>query len=148
MKVILLQDVKGQGKKSDIVNVNDGYARNFLLPRNLAVEASEGKLKEISQQKDAQKKKKMREENDAREIASRIGGIRVVIKTKVGEGGKLFGAVNNKDISENMARQHGFNIDKKKIILKEPIKTLGEFPVTIRLHPSIQSTVNVIVQEI
>ncbi|MFZ5631965.1 MAG: 50S ribosomal protein L9 [Bacillota bacterium] len=146
MKVVLLQDVKGQGKKGDIVTVADGYARNFLLPRNLAVEASEGKMREISQQKDAQDRKKKKEEAEARAMAARMEGIKVHVKAKVGEGGRLFGAVGNKDISENLARQHGLDVDKKKIILKEPIKALGEFQVNIRLHPAVQTAVTVVVE--
>ncbi|MHB8157146.1 MAG: 50S ribosomal protein L9 [Desulfocucumaceae bacterium] len=146
MKVVLLQDVKGQGKKGDVLAVAEGYARNFLIPRNLAVEASDSKLKELSNQKAAQEKKKENEEEKARQAASRLEGISVQIKTKVGEGGRLFGAVNNKDIAENLAQQHGIVIDKKKIVLKEPIKTLGEFPVIIRLHPSVQATLKVTVQ--
>jgi large subunit ribosomal protein L9 len=146
MKVVLLQDVKGQGKKGDIITVAEGYARNFLLPRNLAVVASESKLKELSDQKASQARKKEREEDAARQMASRLDGLKVIVKTKAGEGGRLFGAVNNKDISENLSRQHGIDIDKKKIVLKEPIKTQGEFPVSIRLHPAVLVHVNVVVQ--
>ncbi|MFZ5647389.1 MAG: 50S ribosomal protein L9 [Bacillota bacterium] len=146
MKVVLLQDVKGKGKKGDIVTVAEGYARNFLLPRNLAVEASVGKLKELSDQKAAQERKKSKEEEQARLTASKIEGIKVHVKSKVGEGGKLFGAVNNKDISENLSRQHGIDVDKKKIFLKDPIKTAGEFPVTVKLHPTVQAVIHVIVQ--
>ncbi|MFZ5645035.1 MAG: 50S ribosomal protein L9 [Bacillota bacterium] len=146
MKVVLLVDVKGQGKKGDVINVAEGYARNFLIPRNLAVEASESKLKELSQQKAAQDRKKEKEEESARLLASRMEEIKLVIKTKVGEGGKLFGAVNNKDISEGLASQHGIEIDKKKIGLKEPIKAAGKYPVNIRLHPAVQVNIEVIVQ--
>jgi large subunit ribosomal protein L9 len=146
MKVVLLQDVKGQGKKGDILNVANGYARNFLLPRNLAVEASDSKLKEISQQKAALDRKRKKDEESARALASRLEGLRVHVKTMVGEGGRLFGAVNNKDISENIALQHGIEVDKKKILLKDPIKTLGEFPVSIRLHPEVQAAVTVVVE--
>lgn len=146
MKVVLLQDVKGQGQKGDIINAAEGYARNFLIPRNLAVVASESKLKELSDQKAAQIRKKEREEDDARQMAARLEGLKVVVKTKAGEGGRLFGAVSNKDIAENLAQQHGINIDKKKIVLKEPIKSQGEHSVNIRLHPSVQASVNVLVQ--
>lgn len=146
MKVVLLQDVKGQGKKGDVITVAEGYARNYLLPRNLALEASESKMKEITQQKAAQDRKKKKEEEQAAAYATRIEGIKVLIKTRVGEAGKLFGAVSNKDIAENLAQQHGIDIDKKKIILKEPIKTLGEFPVAVKLYPSVQATINVIVE--
>ncbi len=146
MKVVLLQDVKGQGKKGDIINVAEGYARNFLLPRKLAVEASEAKLKEISQQKAAQERKKIREEEEARAAAARLEGVRVRVPTRVGEGGKLFGAVSSKDIAESLAQQHRIDLDKKKIVLKEPIKTLGDHPVTVKLHPSVQATVTVVVE--
>ncbi|HBV97900.1 MAG: 50S ribosomal protein L9 [Peptococcaceae bacterium BICA1-7] len=146
MKVVLLQDVKGQGKKGDIVTVAEGYARNFLIPRNLAVVASESKLKELSDQKASLARKKEKAEDEARLMAAQMEGLKVIVKTKAGEGGRLFGAVNNKDISERLAAQHGIDIDKKKIILKEPIKTQGEFPVNIRLHPSVQASINVVVQ--
>jgi large subunit ribosomal protein L9 len=146
MKVILLQDVKGQGQKGDIISVAEGYARNFLIPRNLAVEASEAKLKEISLQKTAQDKKRRKEEDEARAMAASLEGAGVIIRNRVGEGGKLFGAVSNKDIAECLARQHGLDLDKKKITLKEPIKTLGDHPVTIKLHPAVQVTINVRVE--
>ncbi|MFZ5597849.1 MAG: 50S ribosomal protein L9 [Bacillota bacterium] len=146
MKLILLQDVKGQGKKGDVIDAADGYARNFLLPKKLAVEASENKMKELSMQKAAQERKRNKEEEEARLTASRMEGMKVLIKTRAGEGGKLFGAVNNKDISDNLSQQHGINIDKKKIVLKEPIKTQGEFPVVIKLHPAVQAQITVIVQ--
>lgn len=146
MKVVLLQDVKGQGKKGDIVTVAEGYARNFLIPRKLAVVASESKLKELSDQKASQVRKKEKAEDEARLMAARMEGLKVIVKTKSGEGGRLFGAVNNKDISENLAAQHGINIDKKKIILKEPIKTQGQFPIIIKLHQAVQASINVVVQ--
>jgi len=146
MKVVLLQDVKGQGKKGDIVTVAEGYARNFLIPRSLAVVASESKLKELSDQKASQARKKEKAEDEARVMAARMDGLKVIVKTKAGEGGRLFGAVNNKDISEHLAAQHGIDIDKKKIILKEPIKTQGEFPISIRLHQAVQASINVVVQ--
>lgn len=146
MKVVLLEDVKGQGKKGDVITVAEGYARNYLIPKKLAVEATEAKLKEISQQKAAQAMKRKKEEEEARATAARMEGIKVHIKTKVGEGGKFFGAVSNKDIAEGLAQQHGFKLDKKKIMLKEPIKTLGEHPVTVKLHPSVQATIIVLVE--
>ncbi|KJS18176.1 MAG: 50S ribosomal protein L9 [Peptococcaceae bacterium BRH_c4b] len=145
MKVILLQDVKGQGKKDQIVNVSDGYARNFLIPRGLAVEATEGKVKDLARQTAYADKKKSQEEDAARGLAARMSGLTVQVSGKAGEGGKLFGAVGNKDIAEALEKQHGFNIDKKKIILKEPLKTLGVFPVTIKLHPVAQVEIQVAV---
>jgi len=146
MKVVLLQDVKGQGKKGEVVNVAEGYARNFLLPRKLAVEASESRLKELSQQQASQDRKKQKEEDQSRAIAARLEGIKVQVRAKVGEGGRLFGAVSNKDVAENLARQHGIDLDKKKIVLKDPIKNLGDFPVTVKLHPAVQATITVVVE--
>jgi|AGTN01.1.fsa_nt_gi ribosomal protein L9 len=145
MKVILLQDVKGQGKKDQTVNVSDGYARNFLIPRGLAVEATEVKLKELARQKAYEDKKKQLEEESARELARKLSGLTVKVAGRSGEGGKLFGAVGNKDIAEALEKQHGLGVDKKKIILKEPFKTLGVFPVTVKLHSAVQAEIQVAV---
>ncbi len=148
MKVVLLEDVKGKGKKNDVINVADGYARNYLFPKNLAVEATPAKLREISLQKAAYERQKKQDMEDAKALAAKIEGIKVHVKTKVGEGGKLFGAISNKDIAESLAEQHGFNIDKKKIVLKEPIKNLGEHPVSIKLHTDVQAKITVVVEAI
>ncbi|GBF32487.1 LSU ribosomal protein L9p [Desulfocucumis palustris] len=145
MKVILLQDVKGQGKKDQTVNVSDGYARNYLIPRGLAVEATEVKLKDLARQKAYEDKKKQQEEESAKALAGELSGITVKVTGKAGEGGKLFGAVGNKDISEALEKQFGLGVDKKKIILKEPLKTLGVFPVTVKLHSSVQAEIQVAV---
>jgi large subunit ribosomal protein L9 len=145
MKVILLQDVKGQGKKDQVVNVSDGYARNYLIPRGLAVEATEGKVRELARQTAHADKKKKQEEDAAREVAARLGGLTVKVGGKAGEGGKLFGAVGNKDIAEALEKQHGFIVDKKKILLKEPLKNIGVFPVTVKLHPVAQAEIQVAV---
>lgn len=145
MKVVLLQDVKGQGKKGQVVNVSDGYARNFLIPRGLAVEATEGKLKELAQQKATADRRKQREEDDAKSLAAKIEGQTVNIKAKVGEGGRLFGAVSNKDVAEALEKQLGFSVDKKKVLLKEPIKSLGVFTVSLKFHPAVQADVQVAV---
>ncbi|GAB6159107.1 50S ribosomal protein L9 [Desulfotomaculum varum] len=143
MQVVLLQDVAKLGKKGDIVNVTEGYARNFLFPRNLASPASQGKLKEIAVQKQAQAAKKQKEEQEARELAAKINDLTVVLKAKVGEGGRLFGAVSSKDIADGLKDQFGYQIDKKKIALKEPIKTLGYHKITVKIHPVAQAEINV-----
>ncbi len=143
MKVVLLQDVKGKGKKDQVVNVSDGYANNFLFPRGLAALATEGKLKELSRQKALEEHRKAEEKKIAQELAAKMADLQVKIVGKVGEGGKLFGAINNKDIGEELEKQFGYVIDKRKIVLKEPIKTLGEFPVIIKLHQSIQVEIKV-----
>lgn len=145
MKVILLQDIKNVGKKGDVVNVAEGYARNFLIPKKMVAEASTGKLKDLATQKSIEDKKRQKIEENARELASRLKGLTVKIATKVGDGGKLFGAVSNKDISDALDNQHKIKIDKKKIVLKEPIKLLGQHPITIKLHPAVQAEINVAV---
>lgn len=145
MKVILLQDVKAQGKKGQVLNVSDGYARNFLIPRGLAVEATEGKLKELARQKASSDRKKQQEEDESKNLAAKIQGLTVNITAKVGEGGKLFGAVSNKDISEALEKQYGYKVDKKKILLKEPIKNLGVHTVTLKLHAAVQADIQVAV---
>lgn len=143
MKVILLKDVPGQGKSGEVVNVAEGYARNYLFPRGLASEASKGRMKELAdrQQATALKEEKVRQE--AREMASRLNELTVVIKTKTGEGGRLFGSVNNKDIADALALQHKVQLDKKKLVVKEPIKQLGVYPVTAKLHPAVQAEIKV-----
>ncbi len=138
MKVILLQDVKGQGKKDQVVNVSDGYARNFLIPRGLAVEATTSKIKEVARHKELEDKRKQEEAAAAREQASKMKDILVTVMGKAGEGGKLFGAIGNKDIVDALEEQHGIVIDKRKVILKDPIKSLGEYTVTVKLHPVVQ----------
>ncbi|NTW05567.1 MAG: 50S ribosomal protein L9 [Peptococcaceae bacterium] len=148
MKVVLLEDVKGQGKKGDVVNVAEGHARNFLLPRKLAVEATPVKLREISQQKAASERQRSQELEKAKEMGTSIEGLKVTLKAKVGEGGKLFGAIGNKDVAEGLLEQHGLNIDKKKIILKDPIKTLGEHEIVVKLHSTVQANILVSVEAI
>jgi len=139
MKVILVADVKSLGKKGDLVQVADGYARNYLLPRGLATEATEGKVKQLAQQQASAAKKKMKEEEKSKELAARLDGLTVRVCGKAGEGGRLFGSVNNKDIAEALEKEHGIEIDKRKILLTEPIKKLGTYPVEVKLHPQAQA---------
>lgn len=143
MKVILLKDVSGQGKRGDTVNVAEGYARNYLLPRGLATEASAGKMKELAERRQAQALKEQKIEQEARELAASLDKVTVVIKTKTGEGGRLFGSVNNKDVADALAAQHKITLDKKKLVVKEPIKQLGAYSATARLHPSVQAEIKV-----
>ncbi|MGB9825699.1 MAG: 50S ribosomal protein L9 [Desulfofundulus sp.] len=145
MKVILLEDVKNLGSRGSVVNVSDGYARNFLIPRGLAVEATPGKMKELAQQKAVEARKRQEAEARARDLAARLDGLTVQIKARVGEGGRLFGAVSSKDIAEALEQQYWVTIDKKKILLKEPIRQLGEQTLVIKLHPSVQAQVKVAV---
>ncbi len=143
MKIILLKDVPGQGKRGDMLNVAEGYARNYLLPRGLAAEASQGKMNELAVRRQAQAAKEEKIEQEARELAARLDNITVVIKAKTGEGGRLFGSVNNKDVSDAMASQHKITLDKKKLVVKEPIKQLGVYTAIAKLHPNIQAEIKV-----
>lgn len=143
MKVILSQDIKGTGNKGDVINVSDGYARNFLFPRNLAVEATDGAMKAVKQKKDAEAHRRAVSEQSAREIAARVKEMTVVIRAKAGEGGRLFGSVTGKEIAEELLAQHHIEVDKKKIEMDEAIKTVGMHEVKLRLFAGISSTLKV-----
>lgn len=143
MKVILREDVKNLGKKGDIVEVSEGHGRNYLIPRGLAVPVSRGVLKEVSLIADGRAKKEERLLKNARDLASRLSGMTVTVTTRAGEGGKLYGAVTSRDIAAGLERLLGRQFDRKKIELPEPIKTLGVYPVQIRLHPGVQVDIQV-----
>ena len=143
MKVILNQDIKGTGKKGDLINVSDGYARNFLFPRHLAVEATDGAVKAVQQQKDAEAHRKAVNEKSAREIAARIKELTVEIRVKAGDGGRLFGSVTGKEIAEGLLAQHHIEVDKKKIEMDEAIKTTGLHEVKLRLFAGVSQTLKV-----
>jgi len=143
MQVILLEDIKKLGEKGQVIKVAEGYGRNFLIPKGLAVEASQGKLKDLEKQNQIQAAHRKQMEDEAKLLGEQLEGLKLVMKAKVGEAGKLFGAINNKDIAECLQKKHSFMVDKKKIILKAPIKALGEYSVTIKLHPLVQAQINV-----
>ena len=147
MKVILQQDVKGQGKKGQMVEVSDGYARNFLLPRKLAVSATADNINTMKQQEKARKAQEAAEKAQAEATAKQLEGLMVKITAKAGEGGRLFGAVTAKEISECLAQQHGLNIAKTKLVLDEPIKACGGYKIKAKLGYEIVGTVNVMVVE-
>ena len=147
MKVILQQDVKGQGKKGQMVEVSDGYGRNFLLPRKLAVEATADNLNTMKMQEKAKKAQEAAEKAEAQAIAKQLEGLTVKVSAKAGEGGRLFGAVTAKEISEALNAQHGLNIAKTKIVLDEPIKSCGGYQLKCKLGYEITGTVNVVVTE-
>lgn len=147
MKVILLQDVKKIGSKGEVIKVAEGYARNFLFPRKLAVEATEGHLKDLEQKKASEVRKKAQLHEEAKQLAEKLEALSVKITTKVGEGGRLFGSITSKDIADAIKLQHKIDIDKKKIILDNPVKSLGTYTVAIKLHPEIQAKVTVQVVE-
>ncbi|HBG01281.1 MAG TPA: 50S ribosomal protein L9 [Firmicutes bacterium] len=143
MKVILTQDVKNIGKKGDVVNVAEGYGRNFLLPRGLAVPASAGNLRQVAEHAKAESSRANRELNEAEKIGAAIAEKSIQVKAKVGEGGRLFGSVTTQEIADQLRRQFSVEIDKRKIDVKEPIKSLGSHPVTVKVHPKVHVSVTV-----
>ena len=147
MKVILMQDVKGQGKKGQLVDVSDGYGRNFLLAKKLAVLATPENLNTIKQQEKARKAQEAAEKAEAQEIAKKLESLTVKIVAKAGEGGRLFGAVTAKEVSEALNAQHGISIAKAKLVLEEPIKSCGGYKIRAKLGYEISGTVNVLVAE-
>lgn len=148
MKVILQQDVKGQGKKGQMVEeVSDGYARNFLLPRKLAVSATADNINTMKQQEKARKAQEAAEKAQAEATAKQLEGLMVKITAKAGEGGRLFGAVTAKEISEALAEQHQVEIAKTKLVLDEPIKACGGYQIRAKLGYEVVGTVNVMVAE-
>lgn len=147
MKVILLQNVKALGKKGEVVNVNDGYARNFILPKKLGVEANGKNLNDLKLQKNNEAKVAQEHLDAAKKLAEELKAGKVVLTMKVGEGGRTFGSVSSKEIAEAVKEQMHLDIDKKKIQLKEQIKTLGTHIVSVKLHPEVTAELNVSVKE-
>ena len=147
MKVILLENVKSLGKKGEIVNVNDGYARNFILPKKLGVEATGKHLNDLKLQKNNEKKVAQENLDAAKELAAELSAGKVELAIKVGEGGRTFGSVSSKEIAVAVKDQMQLDIDKKKIQLKESIKSLGTHIVTVKLHPEVSAELKVVVKE-
>lgn len=147
MKVILLQDVKSLGKKGEIVNVNDGYARNFILPKKMGVEATGKNLNDLKLQKNNEKKVAQEQLEAAKVLAEKLGQGKVELAIKVGEGGRAFGSVSSKEIAAAVKEQMGLDVDKKKIQLKETIKSLGIHIVPVKLHPEVTAELKVTVKE-
>ncbi|MFZ7102946.1 MAG: 50S ribosomal protein L9 [Peptococcaceae bacterium] len=143
MKVILQEDIKALGKKGQIVEVKEGYARNFLLPKKLAVEANDNNVKELKRQAKIKEERAEKEKQEAEKLAAKISKAAVTLKVKSGDNGKLFGAVTSKDIADNLAKEHKLKIDKRKIDLSENIKTIGEYDVKIKLHPQVATELKV-----
>jgi len=138
VKVVLLKDVSGLGARGEVVKVAEGYARNYLIPKGLAEVATEGRLKEIARRDRARERKADRLAAQAHRVAAQLEGLTVRVPARAGEGGKLFGSVGNKDIARVLAFRYNLKIERKKLELKEPIKSLGKFPVLARLHPGVQ----------
>lgn len=148
MQVILKQDVKGTGKAGDIVKVSDGFARNRLIPQGLAIEATEGNLKAAKREAAARSERQAEERAAADELAKALEAKTVTIRTKVGEGGRLFGSITSMDIAEAIQEQTGLDIDKKKIILEKPIKEIGRTEINIKVYPEVTAKMTVEVSEI
>ena len=146
MRVILKREVRGLGRPGEVKDVADGYAQNFLLPRGLAIEATAGELKHLAQERQADKAKKDRAHADAEELAKRLSDTTLVFKLKAGEQGKTFGSVTNKDIAEALQREHKVDVDRTKVHLPEPLKSLGVHKVEIRLLTDVRASVTVAIE--
>jgi large subunit ribosomal protein L9 len=143
MKVILLDNIKGVGKKDEIINASDGYARNFLFPKKLAVEANNENMSKLKAKKQSEQYKKDVNKENAEKIAKKLDDITLTIKVKAGENGKIFGGVTSKEISEELKKQYKIDIDKKKIILNENIKNLGSFDISMKLFEGVTGKLKV-----
>lgn len=146
MKVIFMKDVKGKGKKGEVKNVSDGYARNYLLKNNIAVEATQGNLKGLEAQKRKQQQLEQEEKEEAMQLKDKLAELTVEIEAKSGEG-KLFGSITSKQIAEALQKEHGYKLDKRKIELDQPIKSLGYTVVPVKLHPEVSGSIKVHVVE-
>ncbi|KWX79439.1 50S ribosomal protein L9 [Paenibacillus riograndensis] len=147
MKVIFIKDVKGQGKKGQVKEVSEGYASNFLLPRGLVRPATEGNVKTLENQAAAEKRRKDQEKEEAVQLGKKLDELTLTLKAKAGEGGRLFGAITSKQIGETLAAAHGITIDKRKIELSDPIRHVGTFQVTVKLHTEVKANLTVQVTE-
>lgn len=143
MKVILLTDVKGSGKKGDVINCSDGYARNFLLPRKLAVEATSGNMTELNNQKASVEHKRAVNRENSEELKKRLEAAKIILEAKCGDNGKLFGAITSMDIEKAVKKQLGIEIEKRKIVLSEGIKTTGEYEVSVKLFEDISAKLKI-----
>lgn len=147
MKVIFQKDVKGKGKKGEVKNVSDGYARNYLLKNNLAIEATPGNMKGLEAQKNKEKQKEQQIIDDAEKLKEKLANMEVKVKTKAGDAGRLFGSITSKQIAETLNKDHKIKIDKRKIELDQPIRSLGYTNVPVKLHPDVTGTIKVHVIE-
>lgn len=145
MKVLLLQDVKGQGKKGQIINVSDGYANNFLFKKGLGTLATADTVNSVAIHDKAVERQKAEEKAAAIDLAKKLDGKTITVTSTKGANGKMFGSITNKEIAEELAKT-GFNFDKKQIVLKSPIKTVGNYTVTVKVYAEISATVTVVVE--
>lgn len=147
MNVILLKDIKGTGKKGEVINVSDGYARNYLFPKKLASEANNNNLKVLNEKKKSQEIKEQKEYELAVELGKKMEELNVTMYSKAGEGGRLFGSITAKDIADELKKKHEINIDKRKILLEDPIRSLGSRFVEMKIHPKVTTKIRVDVRE-
>jgi large subunit ribosomal protein L9 len=147
MKVILLKDIKGTGNRGDVINASDGHARNYLIPRGLAKEATDGSVKELEHQNAMKAKKEQDALAAAIAHAAEMDKMEVTFKTKAGDGGRLFGSITSKDISDLLKKTYNLDIDKKKIVLENPIRTLGTTKIQIKVYPKVSAHIHVHVVE-
>lgn len=147
MKVILLKDIKGTGKKGDVKEVSDGYARNFLFPKKLAVQAGNTELKELKEKQTSQQIKEQKEYEAAVELGKKMEEMNITMYSKAGDGGRLFGSITSKDIAEQLKKQHSIEVDKRKVMLDEPIRALGSRFVEIKIHQKVTTKIRVDVRE-
>ena len=143
MKVIFLKDMKGQGKKGEVKEVSEGYATNFLFKQGIAKTATDGNIKSLDQQKQSEVRKKDKEKEEAKALAAKLGEITIEMKHKAGEGGRLFGSITTKQIAEELEKKHLIVIDKRKMLLEEPIRTVGIISIPVKLYPEITGTLKV-----
>lgn len=143
MKIILQQNVKKLGNKGDVIEVSEGYARNFLLPKKYAVEATSTNLNSVNLKKKSEERKQQQIVDEAKLMAAQLAKIEVTLAVKIGEGGKLFGSVTSKDIADMLKSTHSIDLDRRKIELKESIKGVGDYEALIRVHPEITSKIKV-----
>lgn len=146
MKVILLKDIKNVGRKEEIINANDGYARNYLFPKNLAIEATKDNLLKLQAKKKSLENKKQAEIDANKKIAEKLSKITLTIRAKAGANGKIFGGITSKEVSDELKKQQNVDIDKKKIVLKETIKTLGEFTAEIKFGDGVNCKLTIHVE--
>lgn len=147
MKVIFQKDVKGKGKKGEVKNVSEGYARNYLLKNNLAIEATSGSLKALEAQKRKTEMLEQEEKEEAIQLKDKLADLTVEMTAKSGDGGRLFGSITSKQIADTLEKAHGYKIDKRKIELDEPIRALGYTTVPVKLHPEVSGSIKVHVSE-
>ncbi|HUO58297.1 MAG TPA: 50S ribosomal protein L9 [bacterium] len=147
MKVLMKSDVPKIGKKGEVLEVKEGYARNFLIPNGLAIEASGGALKQVEEEKKAVDRKKAKEKEEAQELANKIKGLTITLRHKAGDEGRLFGSITSAEIAEAL-KQKGHDLDRKKVVLDDPIRLVGEYQVKIKLHSEVTASLRVIVEKL